>query len=107
MGHLAAAFENHAFVHTQTGGENVAPEDRRLMNFHPVLGSDASVHLPADDDGTGLDITMDARTFADDQGIGGIDLAAKSSADPDGSLKAKFPLELASVVDDPSYGRMG
>ena len=69
MNHLAAAFEDDAFVDTQAWGENVSAENRGMMNFHSVLGVNGAVHFAADDDGSGFDLSLNSRALADNQRV--------------------------------------
>src|SRR5436305_15252284 len=100
MHHLAAAFEDDAFVDAQARRLDVAAEDRRMMDLDAVLRLDDPVHFAADDDGAGLDLAVDARAVGDDEGVRREDFPAERAADPDRALEAELPFELTAVVDD-------
>lgn len=69
MYHLAVAFEDHTLVDSKTRRENVPAENGWTMDFDAVLGFDVSADFAADDDNARLDLTLDPRAFADDQGV--------------------------------------
>jgi hypothetical protein len=100
VNHLTAAFEDHAFIHAETRGENVSPEDCRVVDLHAVLGMHRSVHFAADDDGAGLDRSVDSRAFANNQSVGSVDFPTKRTANTDGALKTKLTFKFATVVDN-------
>jgi hypothetical protein len=103
--HLAAAFEDHAFVDAQARGENVSPEYGWAMDFDAMLSADVSGDFAADDDRAGVDLTVDTGAFTHDEGVGCIDFPAERPTDANGALKAELSFKLASVIDHP--GNLG
>jgi hypothetical protein len=99
MRHLAAAFENDALIYAQARRENIAAKNRWTMNFDPVLGANTAIDLSTDDHDARINLSMNARALADNQGIWGVNIAAKGSTDSHRSLEAKFALEFTAMVD--------
>ena len=107
MSHLATAFENDALIDAQTWGEDISSENGGVMDLHPVLSPDAAVDFATDDDGACFDLTLYARAFANDQGIGGEDFSAKRATNTNGALKTELSFKLTTMIDDAGDGRMG
>lgn len=107
MGHLALALEDHSVCDGETRGQDVAPEDGRPVDFHPLLRTNASADLSADDDGSSFDFAADPCSFSDDQRVRGKDLSPKDTADPHRALKTKLPFEFTTSIDNACNGLMG
>ena len=107
MDHLAAPFEDHAFVHAEGRGKDLAPEDRWFMDFNPVLGLDAAIDFAADNHDPGFNFTSDTCAFSDNEDIRGINLSPKRPPDSNGALKTKFSFKLTSVIDHAGHIGMG
>lgn len=107
MRHLAAAFEDHAFVNAETGGKNIATKDGGPVDFHAVLGSDGSGDFTANDYGARVNGSVDARALSNNQSVRRVDFAAKHSADSDRPLKAQLSFEFTAVLDHTRNRRMG
>src|SRR5688500_3271899 len=82
MRHLAAALEDDALVHAETRGQDIAPEDGGPVDLDAIFGSDVSPHLAADNHNACVDLSLNARVLADNQGVGGKNLATKGAVDP-------------------------
>ena len=80
---------------------DVAPENRRLLDFHAVLGADLSRDLPADDHGTGLNTSLNTCALSDDEGVRGVNLTPKSPANTHRPKEAQLSLELTAGLNDP------
>lgn len=103
VGHLAVSFKDDTFVHAEARGENIAPKNRRAVNFDPVLCPDGSVYFATNNNDPGFDLTTDPRSFANHERVGSKNLAPKTSAYSDRSLKAKLSLEFTTVIEDAAY----
>lgn len=85
---------------------NVSFEDGRLLDLDSITSPDFSADFTTDQHGTGLNLSLNPRTLANDQGVWGIDLTPENSADPDSTKEAELSLELAARFDDSGDGRM-
>lgn len=79
---------------------DVPAEDRGLLNLHPVLCSDLSRDLTANNNRSCLNSRLDAGALANHQRIGGKDLAPKRPADPNRPKEAQLSLKLTAGLDD-------
>lgn len=100
MHHFAAALEDHAIIDTQAGRKNITPEDGRLVDLHTVLGTHAAADFAADNDSSGIDLALNSRPLADNQGVWRVDLASEGAADSNSPLKTQLPLEFAALIED-------
>jgi len=64
---VAAAIEECARFHDETGRENFTGDDRFGLDFYFAFGADRAVEAAGDDDVVPFDFTFDAGVFAEDE----------------------------------------
>ena len=75
---------------------DVALKDSWPLDLHSVLSPDLARDFSADNDRARLNLGLHPSALTDDERVGGVDLPAERSADPDRAEKAQLPLEFAA-----------
>ena len=102
--HFRASLEDHAFVYHEAGSNDVPAENRRPVNFHPVLCNNVPNDLAANDNGSGLDFTFNPRPLTHNKDVVGEDLSLECTADANRPLKTKLSFEFTAMLDDSADG---
>src|SRR5438309_3285679 len=100
VGHPAVTVEEYALRDHHDGGFDVTEDARALLELDPIAGDDVPHQLAADDQRAGANVSVDDPLLADDERVGGGDLAVELAVQHHGATERVLALDLRAFVDE-------